>query len=65
MKRNASKQPDRKILQQEAQARRDFLKQAIAVGVAAPAVTLLLSGKPAQAQGQYMTTLPDGPNTPR
>ncbi len=59
MKQNASKQPDRKILQQEAQARRDFLKQAAAVGLAAPAVTLLLSAKPAKAQNGYRITLPD------
>ena len=50
MKQNESKQPDTKILEEEAQARRDFLKRAAAVGVAAPAVMLLLSVKPAQAQ---------------
>ncbi len=50
MKQNESKQPDTKILQEEAQARRDFLKRAAAVGMAAPAVAVLLSVKPAQAQ---------------
>ncbi len=49
---NESKQPDTKILQEEAQARRDFLKRAAAVGMAAPAVALLLSVKPAQVQAQ-------------
>ncbi len=49
MKQNESEQPDNKILQEEAQARRDFLKRAAAIGVAAPAVALLLSVKPAQA----------------
>ncbi len=63
MKRIESKLPDRKILQQEAQARRDFLKQAVAVGVAAPAVTLLLSAKPAQAQNGYQLTIIDGPTS--
>ncbi len=52
MKQNESKQPDTKILEEEAQARRDFLKRAAAVGVAAPAVALLLSVKPAQVQAQ-------------
>ena len=52
MKQNESKQPDTKILQEEAQARRDFLKRAAAVGVAAPAVMLLLSATPAQVQAQ-------------
>ncbi len=42
---------------EEARARRDFLKRAAAVGVAAPAVMLLLSVKPAQAQ-------PNGYETP-
>ncbi len=36
MKQNESKQPDTKILEEEAQARRDFLKRAAAVGVVAP-----------------------------
>ncbi len=49
MKQNESKQPNTKIMEEEAQARRVFLKRAAAVGVAAPAVVLLLSVKPAQA----------------
>ncbi len=49
MKQNESKQLDTKILEEEAQARRDFLKRAAAVGMAAPAVMLLLSVKPAHA----------------
>ena len=49
MKQNESKQPDTKILQEEAQARRDFLKRAAAVGMAAPAVMLLLPATTAQA----------------
>ncbi len=52
MAQDDSKQPDTKILQEEAQARRDFLKRAAAVGVAAPAVMLLLSATPAQVQAQ-------------
>ncbi len=54
-----SKQPDTKILEEEAQARRDFLKRAAAVGMAAPAVALLLSVKPPQALANYAPTLPD------
>ncbi len=54
-----SKQPDTKILQEEAQARRDFLKRAAAVGVAAPAVMLLLSVKPPQAVANYAPTPAD------
>ncbi len=54
MKQNESKQPDTKILEEEAQARRDFLKRAAAVGVAAPAVMLLLSVKPAHAPNNYI-----------
>ena len=54
-----SKQPDSKILQEEARARRDFLKRAAAVGVAAPAVALLLSVKPPQALANYIPSLPD------
>ncbi len=50
MPQSLSKQPGTKGLEEEAQARRDFLKRAAAVGVAAPAVALLLSVKPAQAQ---------------
>ena len=50
MSGDESKQPDTKILQEEAQARRDFLKRAAAVGMAVPAVVLLLSVKPSQAQ---------------
>ncbi len=53
MSGNESKQPDTKILQEEAQARRDFLKRAAALGVAAPAVMLLLSVKPAHAPPTY------------
>ena len=51
MSGDESKQPDTKILEEEAQARRDFLKRAAAVGLAAPpaVVALLLSTKPAQA----------------
>ncbi len=61
MSGNESKQPDTKILQEEAQARRDFLKRAAAVGVAAPAVALLLSVKPAQAVNgnNYISPPPD------
>ncbi len=62
MSGDESKQPDTKILQEEAQARRDFLKRAAAVGVAAPAVMLLLSSKPAQALengNNYISPLPD------
>ncbi len=55
MSGDESKQPDTKILQEEAQARRDFLKRAAAVGVAAPAVMLLLSAKPDRAQAQGYT----------
>ena len=55
MSGDESKQPDTKILEEEAQARRDFLKRAAAVGVAAPAVMLLLSVKPAQVQAQQYT----------
>lgn len=57
MSGDESKQLESKIRQEEAQARRDFLKRAAAVGVAAPAVMLLLSVKPAQAQ-------PNGYETP-
>ncbi len=53
MKQNESKQPDTKILEEEAQARRDFLKQAAAVGAAAPVVALLLSSRPARAWIEY------------
>ena len=56
MAQDDSKQPDTKILQEEARARRDFLKRAAAVGVAVPAVALLLSVKPAQVQAQPYTT---------
>ncbi len=59
MKQNESKQPDTKILEEEAQARRDFLKRAAAVGVAAPAVMLLLSVKPDRAQAGYVTATTD------
>ena len=48
------KQPDTKIMEEEAQARRDFLKRAAAVGMAAPAVLLLLSVKPDRAQAGYV-----------
>ena len=41
------------ILKEEAQARRDFLKKAGAMGAAAPAVALLMSAKPAKAQSIY------------
>ena len=43
-------QNEKNILEEEAQARRDFLKKAAAVGATAPAVALLLSAKPASAQ---------------
>ncbi len=61
MAQDDSKQPDTKILEEEAQARRDFLKRAAAVGVAAPAVMLLLSVKPAQVQANesYISPMPD------
>ncbi len=49
MAQDDSKHPDTNIMEEEAQARRDFLKRAAAVGMAAPAVMLLLSVKPAQA----------------
>ena len=47
-----------KILQEEAQARRDFLKKAGAIGATAPAVALLMSAKPARA-----TPVPSGQTT--
>ncbi len=50
MSQDDSKQPESKILEQEAQARREFLKKAGAIGVTAPAVALLMSAKPARAQ---------------
>ncbi len=62
MSGDESKQPDTKILEEEAQARRDFLKRAAAVGMAAPAVALLLSVKPAQALengNNYISPPPD------
>ena len=43
-------QNEKNILEEEAQARRDFLKKAAAVGATAPAVALLMSAKPAAAQ---------------
>ena len=46
-------QSDEKILKEEAQARRDFLKTAAVIGATAPAAALLMSSKPAQAQAQY------------
>ncbi len=52
MSGDESKQPGTKVLEEEAQARRDFLKRAAAVGMAAPAVVLLLSVKPSQVQAQ-------------
>ena len=58
MPENEGKQPESQVLQEEAQARRDFLKKAAAVGVTAPAVALLLSAKPAQAQFFYTASLP-------
>ena len=62
MAQTESKQPDTKVMEEEARARRDFLKRAAAVGVAAPAVMLLLSVKPAQALengNNYISPLPD------
>ena len=56
-------QKDEKILKEEAQARRDFLKTAAAVGAAAPAAALLMSAKPSQAQGQYGGGLTNPPTT--
>ncbi len=53
MAQDDSKQPNTKILQEEAQARRDFLKRAAAVGMAAPVVALLLSSRPARAWIEY------------
>ena len=44
---------DEKILKEEAQARRKFLKTAAVVGATAPAAALLMSAKPAHAQAQY------------
>ena len=55
MAQTERKQPDTKIMEEEAQARRDFLKRAAAVGVAAPAVMLLLSVKPAWAPPNYIS----------
>ncbi len=49
MAQNESKQPESKILHEEAQARRDFLKKAGAICATAPAVALLMSAKPARA----------------
>ena len=53
MSQNESKLPDTKILEEEAKARRDFMKRFGAFGVAAPAVALLLSAKPKQAKAFY------------
>ncbi len=55
--------PESDILKEEAEARRDFLKKAVAVGVTAPAVALLLSAKPrlALAQSAAGTTIINGP----
>ena len=49
MAQDDSKQPENKVLEQEAQARREFLKRAGAIGATAPAVLLLMSAKPARA----------------
>ncbi len=49
MAQDKNKQPDSKILKEEAQARREFLKKAGAIGATAPAVALLLSAKPTTA----------------
>ena len=46
-------QKDDKILLEEAQARRGFLKKAAIIGATAPAAALLMSAKPAVAQSQY------------
>ena len=56
MAQTESKQTGTEIMEEEAQARRDFLKRAAAVGVAAPAVMLLLSVKPAHAPENYIST---------
>ncbi len=42
-------QKDDKILLEEAQARRTFLKKAAIIGATAPAAALLMSAKPNQA----------------
>ena len=54
MSGDESKQPGTEVLQDERQRRRDFLKRAAAVGMAAPAVALLLSVKPAYAPNNYI-----------
>ena len=48
-----------KVLQEEAQARRDFLKKAGAIGATAPAVALLLSAKPARAEAMISNAATD------
>lgn len=53
-------QNDIKIQAEEAQARRDFLKKAAAIGATAPAVALLLAAKPNQAQAQQYATQSGG-----
>ena len=50
MAQDERKQPEKNILQQESQARREFLKKAGAIGATAPAVALLMSAKPTAAQ---------------
>ena len=64
MAQNESKQPESKILQDEAQARREFLKKAGAIGVTAPAVALLMSAKPARAFVGPSTITPEPPTDP-
>ncbi len=54
MKTDKSDKPGVEALEEEAKARRDFLKKAGTVGLAAPAVAVLLSTDvKAQAQGGY------------
>ena len=48
---------DAKILEAEAQARRDFLKKSGTIGVTAPAVALLLAGRPIEAQANFYTMI--------
>ena len=49
MAQDESKQPEKNTLREEAQARREFLKRAGAIGATAPAVALLMSAKPTRA----------------
>ena len=52
-----------KILAEEAQARREFLKRAGTVGVTAPAVALLMSAKPNRASAAISGFVPTVPAT--